>query len=151
MSTTRERFGQLQRYCATVGNMGTAEVAPYAGGQLVLVSDALAFAEDEATTNHTTIDENTVELLLAAVQYTLDRAQTDPEFRWHMLSTEAMARLVKAEAAYLGQPESDVMRTREQDRQPEYRRRKAECSMNRERVRLLEGLLEDSGIAYPER
>ena len=97
------------------------------------------------------IDERTAALLLDAVQYALNRAQTDPEFRWHMLGTETMDRLVKAEAAALGEPVAEVMAKRETDAQPEYRRRRAECSINRDRVRLLEGLLEDHGIAHSPR
>jgi hypothetical protein len=89
------------------------------------------------------------QLLYDAVRYALSRAQTDPEFRWHMLGTETFARLIRAEAAYTGRSEQDVRAERETDRQPVYRRRTPECQINRSRVRELERLLEEHGIDAP--
>lgn len=86
-----------------------------------------------------------------SVRYALYRAQTDPDFRWHMMGTETFDRLIKAEAAFLGRTEDEVRTDRSRDLQPEYRKRKPECSVNRDRVRDLEGLLEEHGIDYPPR
>jgi hypothetical protein len=89
-------------------------------------------------------------VLYEAVRYALDRVQTDPEFRWHMLATETFRRLVKAEAKHLGKPEDEVRRLREVDAQPDYRKRRAECAINRDYVRRLQGCLEEHGIYdYP--
>jgi hypothetical protein len=89
-------------------------------------------------------------VLYDAVRHVLNRVQTDPEFRWHMLHTESLDRLIKAEAAHKGVPEQEVRAKRERDLQPEYRKRLPECSVNRERVRTLELLLEDNGIPLPK-
>lgn len=89
--------------------------------------------------------------LYEAVRHTLYRAQTVHEFRWHVLGTETFDRLIKAEAAFTGRTEDDVRADRSRDLQPEYRKRKPECSVNRYRVRDLEGLLEEHGISYPPR
>jgi hypothetical protein len=59
----------------------------------------------------------------AAIQYVLRRAQTDPDFRYHMLLTEAHQQLIEAEAVFLGEEVATVKARREQDRQPSYRRR----------------------------
>lgn len=88
-------------------------------------------------------------LLYDAVRYTLNRAQTEPEFRWHMLHTEALERLIRAEAAYTGRSEDEVRAARNTDKQPEHRRRRAECDVNRERVSQLERLLEEHGVEVP--
>lgn len=92
----------------------------------------------------------TERLLYDAVRYALNRVQTDPEFRWHMLGTETFERLVTAEAAHTGRTEDDVREARMQDRQPEYRRRdRARCDLDRDRVAELEALLEEHGIDVP--
>lgn len=76
----------------------------------------------------------TERLLYDAVRYALNRVQTDPEFRWHMLHTETFERLVLAESAYTGRPKEEVSEARMQDRQPEYRRRdRARCDLDRDR------------------
>lgn len=87
----------------------------------------------------------------SAVCHVLNRVQTDPEFRWHMLHTESFDRLVKAEAASSGSSEVEVRRRREADLQPEYRKRRPECAVNRDRVRELEMLLDNNGIEVPGR
>jgi hypothetical protein len=89
------------------------------------------------------------EKLYDAVRYTLDRAQTDPEFRWHMLQTEAHYRLIRAEAAFTGRAEEEVREQRQVDRQPSYRSREPECALNKDRVSDLERLLRDNGIDCP--
>lgn len=89
--------------------------------------------------------------LYEAVRHALYRMQTEPEFRWHMLGTETFERLVKAEAAFTGRSEDEVKADRSRDLQPAYRRRKSECSVNRDRVYDLEGILEQNGIDYPPR
>lgn len=58
-----------------------------------------------------------------AVRYVLDRIQVDPDLRWLMLGTEAFAMLCQAEAAYVDDPLERVMNLREQDLQPEHRKR----------------------------
>jgi hypothetical protein len=97
------------------------------------------------------MSKEVTELLYDAVRYALNRVQTDPEFRWHMLGTEAFDRLIRAEAAYTGRSEHDVRADRETDRQPDYRRRRPACALDRGRVRDLEILLEENGVAVPER
>ena len=89
--------------------------------------------------------------LYGAIRHVLNRAQTDPEFRWHMLDTESMAKLIAAEAAYLGHDLEETTRKRSEDAQPEYRKRRPECACNRDRVRDLELLLEQNGIEIPPR
>lgn len=96
-------------------------------------------------------EEKLSTVLYDAISYTLNRVQTEPEWRWHMLLTETFERLVRAEAAYTGRPEEEVMSERMVDCQPEYRRRRAECAVNRERVRVLELLLEEHGVDVPPR
>lgn len=86
------------------------------------------------------------ETLYEAVFYVLNRAQTDPEFRWHMLDTEAFSKLIEAEAAFSGRDPKEVRAARERDLQPVHRRRDAECSLNRERVHEYRRLLEENGI-----
>ena len=93
----------------------------------------------------------TVKALYDAVRYTLNRAQTQPEFRFHMLGTATLDVLIHAEAAYTGRSEAEVRAERETDRQPEYRRTRPECELNRERVADLERLLEEHRIEVPER
>jgi hypothetical protein len=89
--------------------------------------------------------------LYAAVRHALDRMQAQPEFRWHMLGTTTFDLLIEAEAAFIGRTVDEVRADRSRDLQPEHRIREAECSVNRDRVRDLEGLLEEHGIAYPPR
>lgn len=89
------------------------------------------------------------EKLYGAIRHVLNRSQTDPEFRWHMLGTESMERLIAVEAEYLGKDPAEVKQQREEDRQPPHRKRRAECACNRYRVRDLERLLESNGIEYP--
>jgi hypothetical protein len=91
------------------------------------------------------------EILYDAVRYVLNRAQIDPEFRWHMLGTESMDRLVNAEAKYLRRDPQNVMAERCEDAQPSYRKREPDCKINRCRVRELEGILEAHGIELPTR
>lgn len=95
------------------------------------------------------IDAKIAQMLYGAVRHVLNRVQTEPEFRWHMLGTESLDRLVRAEAAFTGRSEQEVRAERETDRQPDYRRRRAECAHNRDRVRDLEALLEEHGIEPP--
>jgi len=94
-------------------------------------------------------DAEVRQVLYDAVRYVLNRAQNDPEFRWHMLMTEAHTRLIRAEAAHLGRTEQDVREAREKDLQSEHGKRAADCYINRQRVRDLERSLEQNGIAIP--
>lgn len=74
-------------------------------------------------------------LCYEAVRYALDRSQTDPDFRWVCgWGTEAWHRLVKAEAAYLGQLVEDVVARRHVDLQPDYRSREPEVVELRRRL-----------------
>ena len=53
--------------------------------------------------------------LYAAVRYTLNRVQTDVDFRYYMLDSEAHRLLVEAEAAHLGEDPKVVMARRRAD------------------------------------
>jgi hypothetical protein len=86
------------------------------------------------------------EVLYEAIRYALNRAQTDPEFRWHMLHTETFERLCAAEAAFTGTPIEVVRDVRGRDLQPEYRKRVPECGVNRGLVRAFELELENLGV-----
>lgn len=65
----------------------------------------------------------TEEQLYGAVKYTLDRIQEDPNLRYYAgYSTQVFYLLVRAEAAYLGQPLAEVEADRRRDLQPHYRK-----------------------------
>lgn len=73
-----------------------------------------------------------------AIAYMLSQIQVNPDLRWIMLDTEAMAKLMRAEAILTGRSEDSVCEERRQDRQPEHRRRKAEIRLLRERLETIE-------------
>lgn len=60
--------------------------------------------------------------LYEAIRYALDRGQSDPDFRYHMIGSETHERLIAAEALYLNEEPPTVRARRTQDRQPSYRR-----------------------------
>lgn len=65
--------------------------------------------------------------LYAAVKHTLDQIQVNPDLRYYAgWGTQVFYLLVRAEAAYLGQPLEEIEAARRLDRQPSYRRREAE-------------------------
>lgn len=94
-------------------------------------------------------EQRKVAALYDAVRYMLGRVQIEPEFRFHMLHTEAFDQLCRAEAAVTGRSADEVSRQRSQDLQPEYRKRRPWCETERARVRELELLLEEHGIEVP--
>lgn len=103
-------------------------------------------------------EQGIAERLYGAVRHVLNRAQTDPEFRWHMLGTESMEKLVAVEAEYLGKDPAELMEKRSEDAQPAYRKRRAWCAQDKDkvgelerRVEELELLLERHEIEIPQR
>ena len=90
--------------------------------------------------------------LLDAVQYTLRRVGTDPDFRHHMLMTETMDRLCRALSEVTGQEFEALKREYSLDRQPDYRRREPQLTVERRQVATLERLVErlssDAGIGW---
>ena len=61
--------------------------------------------------------------LYAAVKYTLDRIQEDPNLRYYAgYSTQVFYLLVRAEAAYLGASVEAIEQARRIDTQPAYRK-----------------------------
>jgi len=80
--------------------------------------------------------------LYRAVQYVLDRAQTDPDLGYQLgPMTEAFRLLCLAEAAHLERPLEEVEQERQQDLQPEYRRRRARVEELDEEVQQLRALV----------
>jgi hypothetical protein len=73
--------------------------------------------------------------LYAAIAYTLDRIQVDPDVRYYCgFGTELFYQLVQAEADYLGKPLEEIEAERRQDRQPSYRRREPEVVRLRDQL-----------------
>jgi len=73
--------------------------------------------------------------LLAAVSYTLDRIQEDPNLRYYAgYSTQVFYLLVRAEAAVLGKSVEDVEKTRRRDLQPAYRKTEPEVLRLRDQL-----------------
>lgn len=58
--------------------------------------------------SETVIDDRGLSAAEAAVRYALERTVRDPQFRWHMIGTETLARLICAEAERRGVSEDDV-------------------------------------------
>lgn len=73
-----------------------------------------------------------------AIKYVLDRIQTDPDLRHHMLHTQAMALLCAAEACEKGRRWIDVLNDRVKDLQPEHSRRLPDLVVARDRIEELE-------------
>lgn len=70
-----------------------------------------------------------------AVNYILDRIQTDPDVYYYLgPGTESFALLCAAEAARTGEPTDEVRKRRRKDLQPEYRRRQAKVVELEERI-----------------
>lgn len=78
-----------------------------------------------------------------AVRYLLDRIQTDPDLRYHMLHTQAMALLCAAEASHLGKSWVEVLNLRCEDLQPAYDRREPQLVEARKRIEELESGIGD--------
>lgn len=77
----------------------------------------------------------TIGQLYAAVKYTLDRIQEDPNLRYYAgPSTQVFYLLVRAEAAYLEKSVDEVEKTRRRDLQPEYRKTQPEVLRLREKL-----------------
>lgn len=85
----------------------------------------------------------------ASIAYALSRVQTDPDFRWHMMHTETMARLVHAEAVFTGESEEEVMKRRQEWGRKSMSPADAQLPKARERIELLERLLDEKGIPLP--
>ena len=78
--------------------------------------------------------------LYEAVKYSLDRSQTDPDFRYECgPGTQAFYLLCKAEAAYLGRPLKEVEKERRRYLQPAHRQREPEVELLRKRVKEIRG------------
>lgn len=82
-----------------------------------------------------TVSADPERMALDAIRYVLTRAQTDPDFGYYMLGTEAMERLIRAEASMTGQDEAVVWEHRRQDLRPAGRR---QASIEVLRARLAE-------------
>ena len=95
------------------------------------VFDRAEYAHDAGRTGLTDPER----VALDAIRYVLTRAQTDPDFGYYMLGTEAMERLIRAEAAMTGQDEAVVWEHRRQDLRPAGRR---QASIEVLRARLAE-------------
>lgn len=78
-----------------------------------------------------------------AVRYLLDRIQRQPDLRWHMLHTQAMALLCAAEAMETAKPYHQVKEYRERDLQPPHDRRQPEIVIARRRIEQLEKAISD--------
>lgn len=73
--------------------------------------------------------------LYAAVKYTLDQIQENPDLRYFAgWGTQVFYVLVRAEAAHLGGSVHDVEKARREDRQPVYRRREPEVLRLRDQI-----------------
>jgi hypothetical protein len=65
--------------------------------------------------------------LYAAVKYTLDQIQVNPDVRYYCgWGTQIFYLLIRAEAAHLGKPLAEIEAERRKDLQPSYRRREPE-------------------------
>ena len=65
--------------------------------------------------------------LYAAVKYTLDQIQENPDLHYYAgWGTQVFYLLILAEAAHLGRPIAEVEAARRLDRQPSHRRREPE-------------------------
>lgn len=74
-----------------------------------------------------------------AVRYILDRIQTDPDLYYYAgRFTQTFYLLCAAEAEFTGKPIDDVEKYRDRDLQPEYRKRRAEVLVLKDRVEELE-------------
>jgi len=94
-----------------------------------------------------------IEKLVGAVTWTLNRAQTDPDFRDMMVLTESHDRLCAAEAVVLGQPAEQVLERRRKDLQPSHRRhlpRRVEMQERLEHIRQAVERLEHGALERDE-
>lgn len=74
-----------------------------------------------------------------AIAYMLSQIQMNPDLRWIMLDTEAMAKLMRAEAILTGRSEQQVRDERRKDLQPEHRRRQADAPRLRKQIEDIQG------------
>lgn len=79
----------------------------------------------------------------SAIAYTLSRIQENPDLRWIMLDTEAMARLMRAEAMMTGQPEESVREKRREDLQPAHHRRQADVTRMRKQIEDIQAVFDE--------
>lgn len=84
-----------------------------------------------------------------AIRYVLDRVQTDSDFRWVMMHTESMDRLVTAEAIILGVQKESHKESRQEDVRPA-NRPEPTIKRLRRRVEQLVSAMERNGISVPE-
>lgn len=128
--------------------------AGHAGGHSFVMADDVGRRRDELVeVSRMFVAIATAALLgahRAAVRHVLNVRQENPDVGWYIgWGTESFELLCAAEALVLEQPPDLVCARRNRDLQPEYRRRRPEIVVLRERVHQLESLLDEHGIDVP--